>query len=113
MGIRSSLGIIDFEVELKDEGVLSCDDVKLTIDALLLPDGSSLDAELFSVWKRDPKGNRVRLSAIKAASHRYLVIAPDSITNTWCTATDSEKEYGAICNDDGTMPDGTAGYRIF
>jgi hypothetical protein len=111
---RNAQSVITFDVELKDEGVLVGDYAKLSTDELQDITGADLSATTFSMWKRDPKDARLKFSAIKLPSHRDLIISPSAYdSDTWSTATDAQKEYGAICDDNETMPDDTTGFRIY
>jgi hypothetical protein len=99
-------------VELKDEGVKVGDHIRLTTDELLLPDGTTLDNAIFSIWKRDPSVNRVKLSSIQLRTNKIGIIAPDSIPD-YTSASVSEREYGFISNEEGKMSNGDEGYHIY
>jgi len=104
--------IIDYSVELKDEGVQTGDHVQLTTDELLLPDGSVLDAETFRIWKRNPKGNKIAYRAWRVMPNKFCFIAPND-TPVYGNATPAQKEYGYICRDDGRIDNDNAGYHIW
>lgn len=104
--------ILDYAVELKDEGVQTGAHVQLTTDELLLPDGSALDGETFRIWKRDPKGNRVSYRAWRLMKKKFAFIAPNG-TPSFSAAADAQKEYGFISRSDGKMDNDNEGYHIW
>jgi len=76
------------------------------------PDGSPLVNAPFIIIRRERQGDDFKLKALRIPSRRIDIIAPDDAPD-WDQATDEDKEYGYICDDDGLMPDGTPGYSIY
>ena len=104
---------IEAKVEIKDSAITAGDFAKLTTTALVDETGTPLEAEKFEICKRKPDKNVLSIKMLRCIKTPFLIIAPDSVTNDWSTATDSEKEYGAICNDNGEMSDGAPGSVIY
>lgn len=109
---RDAQPIINFDVELKDEGIQSGDYVKISTDELLNVDGTDLNSATFSIWKRDHRDEIVRFASVGVRSNKIGIIAPDAIPS-FTSATTAQKEYGFISDNDGLMSDGSPGYRIY
>lgn len=79
---RDASAIIDYTVELKDEGIKTGQNIKLTTDEQQNTDGTSLTAVPCMVIKREPGGNKVKHRAIRLPDRRLCYIAPDSYGDT-------------------------------
>lgn len=109
---RDAMPIIAFDVELKDSTIKTGDYTKISTDEILEQDGMPLVNQPFIVIKRERRGDDFKLRSLRLPSRRVDIIAPDDAPD-WEDATDEDKEYGYICDDDGLMPDGTPGYAIY
>lgn len=110
---RDAQTVLSFSVELKDEGVLVGDYVEITTDEYQTVAGADLVGR-FSIWKRDAKDGKVALSAVRIRSRKIGIIADDTLTNEFTSATTAEKEYGFIATTaTAQMSDGTDAYRIY
>jgi len=109
---KDSRPILSFEVELKDSDIRTGEYARISTDELVEPDGSPLVNAPFIIIRRERQGDDFKLKALRIPSRRIDIIAPDDAPD-WDQATDEDKEYGYICDDDGLMPDGTPGYSIY
>ncbi|MBI5343972.1 MAG: hypothetical protein HZB83_01305, partial [Deltaproteobacteria bacterium] len=109
---RDAMPIVSLDVELKDSEVKTGEYLKLTTDELLNADGAFLSRALFQAVKRDFKGAKISINLIRVPERKIDFIAPDTAPD-WASATEADKEYGYITDDDGKMPDGTPGYFIW
>lgn len=112
---RDASPIVSADVDLKDESIKTGGWVHLTTDKLTDKFGQPLSNAEFQVVRREKKGSVVALSLLRGSSGRCLMIAPDSLLGVeWADATDAQKAYGAICENDGRMTGGDEeGYRIW
>jgi len=104
---------ITLSVELKDEGILVGDHVRLSTDELLQPDGNPLDRAPYRVVRREPAGATVKLTLEALPSSPVVIIAPSGTTTDYSSASESDLEYSYIAESDGQMPDGAPGYTIY
>jgi hypothetical protein len=89
--------------------------VRLATDEWVDEEGYPIADARYQVIRRDPRGDdRIILTLEQQAEHRLGIIAPDDdFPDEWEDATPDQREYGAICDDNGDMPDGSPGYIIF
>ncbi len=109
---RDAMPFIDFEVELKDSTIKTGEYIRMSTDEILEKDGKPLVEQPFIIVRRERRGDDFKLRAQRLPSRRIDFIADDDAPD-WDQATDADKEYGYICDDDGLMPDGTPGYSIY
>lgn len=109
---RDALPILGFKLELKDSRLKTGDYVRLSTDELLQKDGSPLVDAPFIVISRERQGDEFGFKVLQISPRKVDLIAPDAAPD-WVNATDADKEYGYICDDDGLMPNGTPGYSIY
>jgi hypothetical protein len=111
---RDPMPIISLQLELKDSEIKTGGFVKLSTGELQDKDGNDLSLAPFLTIKRERKGNGINLKLLRITPKKYLVIAPGTYdAKDFSTATAAEKEYGAICDTNNMMADGTDGYRIY
>lgn len=111
---RDPMPLIQLNVEIKDSGIKTGGFVRLTTDEVLDIDGNDLDGAAFLVVKREQKEQKVTLKLLQITPKKYLVIAPaDYDSLDFDDATAAQREYGAICDNNNQMTDGTDGYRIY
>ncbi len=108
----AAMALVDLEVEIKDGGVRTGQNVRLTTDALLMPDGSPLEEKLFRVVKRNPKGARLAYRLVRLTEQRLGYFAPESAP-AYAVASDAEREYGYFSDAVGQLPDGSTGHVYF
>ena len=100
---RDAQNIVTLNVELKDAGILTGGTVLLTSDDVQMPDGSDITAWPFQVVKRSRSDSgKFQLELVKLPNKRYCFVADDSAAD-YSSATQAEKEYGYISNDNGDM----------
>lgn len=109
---RDAMPLLSFEVELKDSNIKTGEYARISTDELVEKDGSPLVDAPFIIVRRERQGDDFKLKALKLSVRKIDLIAPDDAPD-WEDATDADKEYGYICDDDGLMPDGTPGYSIY
>lgn len=109
---RDALPLLAFEVELKDSDIKTGEYARISTDELVEKDGSPLVNAPFIIVRRERQGDDFKLKALKISSRKVDLIASDDAPD-WENASDAEKEYGFISDDDGLMPDGTPGYSIY
>jgi hypothetical protein len=114
---RDASPLIEIDVELKDYEVSTGAYVTLVTDEVENPDGTPVSAN-FQVVARDPNYNNNSTNSVhltlQRANSRVCFIADDNAPD-YDSASPDEREYGYICEDDGTMngsPD-DKGYVIF
>jgi hypothetical protein len=112
---RDAQQIVTVDVDLKDDTIKTGGWVQLSTDEMVDIFGAAFDAEQFQVVKRENKETKIALSLLRGAQGRCLMVAPDSLTGIdWEDATPAQQTYGAISDNDGTIPTGgDAGYRIW
>jgi len=111
---RDPMPIISFWVELKDSDIKTGSFVKLTTDELQDKDGNDLTSAVFQVIRRQQKKNHIELDLLRITPKKYLIIAPAAYdAKDYDTATETEREYGAISEADTDMANGDPGYRIY
>lgn len=108
---RDARPLIQVDVELKDSGLKTGEFVRVDTDELLNFDGSPIGGQGFQIVKRDFKGHKVQLKLLALPPERLGFIAPDSAPD-FDNATDADKEYCYITNDDGLI-DNRPGYYIY
>ena len=109
---RDPQPIVTLDVELKDSGILTGQYVQLSTDELLNPDGTPLDNAKFQTVKRGPNPERITLKLKRQMRNRVFFIGPN-IDLDYANASDAQREYGFICDNDGLMTDGSPGYSIY
>ncbi|WKZ32921.1 MAG: hypothetical protein QY316_00510 [Thermodesulfobacteriota bacterium] len=109
---RDPMPIVSFDAHLKDADAKTGENIRLSTDEVVEPDGSPLVRAPFQIIKREFKGKRIALRALRISPRKIDIIAPDDAPD-WDQATEEDKEYGYICDDDGLMPDGSPGYHIY
>jgi hypothetical protein len=110
---RDAHPILTVKLELKDLAIKTGDYIQVTADQLCDIYGTPRTNAKFQVIRKVVKDGQIELKAIELSDHRYLIIAPDTITHDYASATDAEREYGCICDDEGKMSNGDPGYRIY
>lgn len=105
------LPMIALAVELKDSDILVGSFVRLSTDEIVNADGSPIDGEKFVVVKREPQGSKTLLVLAKLPATRIGYIAADSVPD-YDSATEAEREYGFITDDNGLIND-KPGYYIW
>jgi hypothetical protein len=108
---RDARPIVNLNVELKDEGILTGDSARLDTDELLNPDGTNI-TESFIVMKREKQQGILKLSLKEMPKQRIGFIAPANHPD-YEDATDDEKEYGYVSTANGIMPNRDPGYHIW
>lgn len=103
---RDARPIITVSVELKDAAISTGDYMLLTTDELQTPAGLSI-SERYQVIKRDPKGATLQLKLQQLGANPVCFIAPDDAPD-FDSATDAQREYGYIADEDGTIDNGPA-----
>lgn len=112
--VRDAMPIIAVSVALKDADVLTGDYVHLSTGEVQDKNGNDLVNAPFVVVKREPKKNEIALKLLRLSPKKYCVIAPASYAGlTYANATESEREYGFICDENKLMSNGDDGYRIW
>ena len=109
---RDAQSIIDFAVELKDEGLKTGDTVQLSTDEMCDIYGNDIASEDYYVTKREPKGSTIKYRALRMPQKKICFIAPTSHPD-YDSATAAEKEYGYIAETDGDMDAINQGYHIY
>jgi hypothetical protein len=109
---RDARPVISFDLDLKDNSIRTGDFVKLTTDEILLPDGSPLPGHVYQLIKKDRKQDKIAVTFMKMSNRRVMFIAPAGLP-AYESASEAEREYGFICQPDGKMADGSAGYYIW
>lgn len=109
---RDAMPLMALYTELKDSDIKTGEYVRLSTDELLQEDGNPLDRAIFQIVKRDPKKHKVSIRVLKITPARIGFIAPDA-TPDYASASEADKEYGFITDNDGLMADGTQGYHIW
>jgi hypothetical protein len=109
---RDANPIITIEVERKDGDILTGTQIAITTDELLTADGSPLVSARGIVTKRDPSGDKIKLTCTIYHGPRYLVIAPDEFPDDFADGNTDQQEYGCITDDTGRV-DGSPGYAFF
>lgn len=109
---RDAQPIISFELELKDSDMKTGDYIKLTTDEILEKQGNNLNKAIFQVIKRDFKGHKITLSALRILPRRFGFIGENTLPD-WDSANDNDKEYGFVTDNLGKMPDLVTGYAIW
>jgi hypothetical protein len=108
---RDPMPILTIELEIKDQNIHTGDHVIVHTNALQWVHGEPFYGT-FQVIRRDRKGNRITLKCLLLSRRKVAFIAPAGYPS-YEEATIEQREYGFICNDDGTMPDGSGGYILF
>jgi hypothetical protein len=103
--------ILKYNLEIKDSELKTGDFIKHSVDTLLDVNGDPLDNVIFQLIKREDKGTLINIWAIRLSKYPFCFIAPDA-TPAYDSATDADKEYGFITENDGTINDGP-GYYIY
>lgn len=110
MNQRDAQPVLQCRVELKDSDVRTGEYCIVTTDEIVSPDGTPATGR-YQVVKRDPRGDDLTLKLQKVTDDSVCFIAPDA-TPAWDAASDEQKEYGFIDDDDGLI-DGRPGYLIY
>jgi hypothetical protein len=112
---RDPMPIVSIRVERKDgDGVKTGAYVKLSTDEIQDRNGDNLANAPFQVVKREVVGNLINLQCLRLNPKKYMIIAPASYAaKDFETATEAEREYGAISDIHGLMAGGDDGYRIW
>lgn len=108
---RNAQPLLTCDVELKDSDIKTGSYCRVTTDEVLNTDGTELNNEIFQTVKRNFKGNKINLILLKLPSERFCFIAPNT-TPAYDSASDAEKEYGFITDNNGLI-DGKPGYYIW
>ena len=108
---RDSQRIINLSTEIKDLDLKTGDYIRISTDEFLNIDGSPLADHPCEVVKREMDGNKVKFKTMLLPPERVGFIADDA-TPAYDTASDAEKEYGFITDDDGLI-NGYKGYYIW
>jgi hypothetical protein len=108
---RDAQVITKIAVDLKDEGLLTGDNVILQSDELLNPDGTPVSKNNYIISRRK-RGGTLQLELKELPRRKVCFIAPSGHPD-YDASTGVEKEYGYICNANGEMPNGDPGYHIY
>ncbi len=110
---RDPMPILTCDLDLKDAGLKTGDDVRVSTDELTNIDGSDYIQKKFQIIRREKKGNRLTVKMQKWKDAKFLMIAPNTFPDAWADGTPAEKEYGGITDSDGKMLDGSDGAVIY
>lgn len=100
--------LFSFEVELKDMDIAVGEVIKVTTDLMQDIYGNPITDRKAFITKRTPKGSKVEYTAQLMPEEKICYVAPDS-TPDYDNASDAEKEYGFITDNDGLI-DSKPGY---
>ena len=90
---------IEGQVELKDQDVHTGSWCMVSTDRLTDIHGNPLTNQRFVVIRREVIGNKIQLRLRRTSLRKFCIIAPSSYSSkTWATATEAERDYGAIAN---------------
>jgi hypothetical protein len=114
-GRRDAMALFTCKLELKDYAVKVGDYGKFTTSHICGTDGNiASDVKMQITRKAYGKDNLIEIKAQRLPSRRICIIAPPSYSSkTYSTATETEREYGAISDSTGRMANGDEGYRIY
>jgi len=109
---RDAPEILSVEIDLKDEAIKTGDYVYVTTDEILDRFGNPTEMAEFQVVKRDRLETKVSLNLLRVGVHRSAFVGADTMAD-WASATDAEKRFGYVCDNDATLPDDQDGYYIY
>jgi hypothetical protein len=109
--LRDAQPLLDCEVEIKDEQILTGAFVKVSTDEILQPDGNPINGETFQVVRREPNDNKVRFRLLKLTPSRFAFFAPND-TPDYDEASEEQREYCFFTDNDGLINDGP-GYSFY
>ncbi len=110
---RDPMPILSVSLGLKDEEIAVGDFPKVTTDEIQEKDGSDITAAPFQVTRKERAGNVITVEMIKLSPNRICTIGPDTMAEDYEDATEADKEYGYVCDENGEMPGGAPGYQIY
>ena len=109
---RDAMALITFDVEMKDSEIKTGEYCKISTDELLDKYGNPLIKATFQIVRREWKNNKLNLKALQIQPRKIAYFA-DNSSRDYPVASDTEKEYGFICDNEGLMADATYGYYIY
>jgi len=110
--LKNPMPIYTFAVELKDAEVKTGDFVRITTDKILGVDGNPLSRNVYQIVKREPKGNKIVLKAMKYPSKKLFFVGPNTLPD-FTSASEDEREFGFITDAVGQMNDWSEGYVLY
>jgi hypothetical protein len=118
---RDAQALVTLELDTKDSEIKTGNFVQLDSDELLNPDGTPLEASTFQSVRREKKKSTIALTLQRIVSGtRICFICPNEDQETptdpypaYASASELEREYGFITENDGLMPNGDPGYIIW
>lgn len=110
--LKNPQPIYTFAVELKDSQVKTGDFVRITTDKMLDVDGNPLSRNVYQIVKREPKGNKIALKAMKFPAKLIFYVGADTLPD-FTDASEAEKESGFITDANGQMSDYSEGYVLY
>ncbi|MEW5745287.1 MAG: hypothetical protein AB1805_07625 [Nitrospirota bacterium] len=109
---RDAMPILQCSLELKDSDIKTGQFTKVSTDELLQPDGNPIDKVITQVIRREMQDRLVKVKLLQLTPRRLAYIAADD-TPDYDSASDAQKEYAFITDDDGVMADRTDGYYTY
>ncbi len=109
---RDAMALITFDVEMKDSEIKTGEYCKISTDELLDKYGNPLIKATFQIVRREWKNNKLNLKALQIQPRKIAYFA-DNSSRDYPVASDTEKEYGFICDNEGLMADAMYGYYIY
>jgi hypothetical protein len=111
---RYASHVLELDVDIKDEAMLVGSFVRVSTDCFHDHAGDGLIDWPFQVVRRHREAKeRYRLKLMRMPKNRLFIIAPDDIEEDFGSATLAEREFAYIAQNNGLMPDGSAGYSIY
>ncbi|MBE0556301.1 MAG: hypothetical protein IH628_03630, partial [Proteobacteria bacterium] len=109
---RDAPMILSVEIGLKDEAFKTGQYVRLTCDEVIDQYGNPVVGAQFQIIRRERKGNTIALNLLRVGPKPVAFIAPNGNAD-WASAVETEKKYGYICANNGTLPEDQDGYHIY
>lgn len=103
--------LLTLETELKDADILVGTFARVSTDEIVNADGSGVDQAKFIVVRRDPGISKIRLTLLRLPATRLAYIADDGAAD-YDSATEAEREYAYVTDDNGLIND-QPGYYIW
>jgi hypothetical protein len=105
--------VVSCDVQLKDSGLKVGDVVDLVTDELLNPDGTDATVRCLII-RKEPKGANIGLKLQRVNTRRFMAVAPAELAGLdWSDATQEEREYGFIADQNGRLSDDSFGFYLW